>query len=102
MLEIIFLFELFPLKAVGFDYSKPLGIRGVASFSAIALPPSAAWCGDTPEPATLPTTDLAHFLQAICLPANCQILVSRLTRPQRLAVIEPSLLVGVSPRKQRR
>lgn len=71
MLEIIFLFELFPLKAVGFDYSKPLGIRGVASFSAIALPPSAAWCGDTPEPATLSTTDLAHFLQAICLPANC-------------------------------
>lgn len=74
ILEIFFLLELFLLKAVGFYHYKPLGIRRIASFSAVALPPSAACCGDTPEPAKLPFPPLALHLsskQSICLPANC-------------------------------
>lgn len=69
-LEILFLLELFLLKAVGFDHNKPLGIRRVASFSATALPPSAGWCGDTPEPAKLPFPPLPLHLsskQSACL-----------------------------------
>jgi len=53
ILEISFLLELFLLKAVGFYHNKPLSIRRVASFSAIALPPSDDWCGDTAKPEKL-------------------------------------------------
>lgn len=71
VLEIFFLLELFLLRAVGLYHNKPLSIRRVASFSAIALPPSAAWCGDTPESAKLPFPPLALHLSSepsACLP----------------------------------
>lgn len=64
ILEIPFLLVLFLLKAVGFCHNKPLSITRVASFSATELPPSAAWCGDTPKPANLPFPALALKLNS--------------------------------------